>query len=317
MVGSMSMFMDLPSGRILVTGALGQIGTELVEALRQKHGPEAVIATDLRKAEGCQILDVMNTDEIKKVMVEQHITEIYHLAALLSATGEKNPHLCWDINVTGLENMIAAAKEHGARLFSPSSIAVFGPDCPKVAPQITPLNPTTIYGKTKVVGEQLAVSSGIDMRGIRYPGLISYKAPAGGGTTDYAVEIFHNALENGHYDCFVREDTKLPMMYMDDAIRATIELMDIPFERLSDSRGGYNIAGCSFTAGELVRSIQRHLPDFTCTFNPDIRQQYADSWPEEIDDGIAMNEWRWSPRFNLDRIVDEMITNLESRKNRS
>ncbi len=317
MVGSMSMFMDLPSGRILVTGALGQIGTELVEALRQKHGPEAVIATDLRKAEGCRILDVMNTDEIKKVMVEQHITEIYHLAALLSATGEKNPHLCWDINVTGLENMIAAAKEHGARLFSPSSIAVFGPDCPKVAPQITPLNPTTIYGKTKVVGEQLAVSSGIDMRGIRYPGLISYKAPAGGGTTDYAVEIFHNALENGHYDCFVREDTKLPMMYMDDAIRATIELMDIPFERLSDSRGGYNIAGCSFTAGELVRSIQRHLPDFTCTFNPDIRQQYADSWPEEIDDGIAMNEWRWSPRFNLDRIVDEMITNLESRKNRS
>ncbi|MBT60111.1 MAG: NAD-dependent epimerase [Euryarchaeota archaeon] len=311
------MFMDLPSGRILVTGALGQIGTELVEALRQKHGPEAVIATDLRKAEGCRILDVMNTDEIKKVMVEQHITEIYHLAALLSATGEKNPHLCWDINVTGLENMIAAAKEHGARLFSPSSIAVFGPDCPKVAPQITPLNPTTIYGKTKVVGEQLAVSSGIDMRGIRYPGLISYKAPAGGGTTDYAVEIFHNALENGHYDCFVREDTKLPMMYMDDAIRATIELMDIPFERLSDSRGGYNIAGCSFTAGELVRSIQRHLPDFTCTFNPDIRQQYADSWPEEIDDGIAMNEWRWSPRFNLDRIVDEMITNLESRKNRS
>ena len=305
------MAMDLPSGRVLVTGARGQIGTELVEALRKKHGHEAVIATDIRKAEGCQILNVMEIEEIKKLVVEEQITEIYHLAALLSATGEKNPELCWDINVTGLENVIAAAKENNARLFSPSSIAVFGPDCPKIAPQITPLNPTTVYGKTKVVGEKLARTSGIDMRGIRYPGLISYKAPAGGGTTDYAVEIFHNALENGHYECFVREDTKLPMMYMDDAIRATIELMDIPLEELSESRGGYNISGCSFTVGELVRSIQRHLPEFTCTFNPDIRQQYADSWPDEIEDDIAMKEWGWKPKFNLDRIVDEMITNLK------
>ena len=306
------MSMDLPSGRVLVTGALGQIGTELVEALRKKHGHEAVIATDIRQAEGCQILNVMEKEEINRLVVEEQITEIYHLAALLSATGEKNPELCWDINVTGLENVIAAAKENNARLFSPSSIAVFGHDCPKRAPQITPLNPTTVYGKTKVVGEKLARTSGIDMRGIRYPGLISYKAPAGGGTTDYAVEIFHNALENGHYECFVREDTKLPMMYMDDAIRATIELMDIPFEELSESRGGYNISGCSFTVGELVRSIQRHLPDFTCTFNPDIRQQYADSWPDEIEDEVAMKEWGWIPRFNLDRIVDEMITNLKN-----
>ncbi len=312
MVSSTSIAMDLPSGRVLVTGALGQIGTELVEALRKKHGHEAVIATDIRKAEGCQILDVMNKKEINELMINEQITEVYHLAALLSATGEKNPKLCWDINVTGLENVIAAAKKNNARLFSPSSIAVFGPDCPKTAPQITPLNPTTVYGKTKVVGEKLALTSGIDMRGIRYPGLISYKAPAGGGTTDYAVEIFHNALENGHYECFVREDTKLPMMYMDDAIRATIELMNIPLEELSESRGGYNISGCSFTAGELVRSIQRHLPDFTCTFNPDIRQKYADSWPDEIEDEIAMKEWGWIPRFDLDRIVDEMITNLKS-----
>ena len=311
MVSSASIAMDLPSGRVLVTGALGQIGTELVEALRKKHGHEAVIATDIRKAEGCQILDVMNKKEINDLMKKEQITEVYHLAALLSATGEKNPKLCWDINVTGLENVIAAAKENNARLFSPSSIAVFGPDCPKIAPQITPLNPTTVYGKTKVVGEKLALTSEIDMRGIRYPGLISYKAPAGGGTTDYAVEIFHSALENGHYECFVREDTKLPMMYMDDAIRATIELMNIPFEELSESRGGYNISGCSFTAGELVRSIQRHLPDFTCTFNPDIRQKYADSWPDEIEDDIAMKEWGWIPKFNLDRIVDEMITNLK------
>jgi len=303
--------MDLPTGRVLVTGALGQIGTELVEALRQKHGHEAVIATDIREAEGCQILNVMDKKGIKKLMFEEHITEVYHLAALLSATGEKNPKLCWDINVTGLENVIAAAKENNARVFSPSSIAVFGPDCPKNAPQITPLNPTTVYGKTKVVGEELAVTSGIDMRGIRYPGLISYKAPAGGGTTDYAVEIFQSALQDGHYECFVREDTKLPMMYMDDAIRATIELMNIPFEDLSDSRGGYNISGCSFTAGELVRSIQRHLPEFTCTFKPDIRQEYADSWPEEIVDDVAKEEWGWKPRFNLDKIVDEMISNLK------
>ena len=311
MVSSMSVFMDRPTGRVLVTGALGQIGTELVEELRLKHGYEAVIATDIRKAQGCQILDVMDKEAINTLVVEQGITEIYHLAALLSATGERNPELCWNINVVGLENVIAAAKENNARLFSPSSIAVFGPDCPKIAPQKAPLNPTTVYGKTKVVGEQLALTSGIDMRGIRYPGLISYKAPAGGGTTDYAVEIFHNALEKGHYECFVREDTKLPMMYMDDAIRATIELMDIPFEELSESRGGYNISGCSFTVGELVRSIQRHLPEFTCTFNPDIRQQYADSWPDEIEDGVAVKEWGWKPKFNLDRIVDEMITNLK------
>ena len=308
----MSMAMNPATGCVLVTGALGQIGTELVEALRQKHGHEAVIATDIREAEGCQILDVMNKNEIKALMNKEQITEVYHLAALLSATGEKNPKLCWEINVNGLENVIAAVRENNARLFSPSSIAVFGPDCPKIAPQITPLNPTTVYGKTKVVGEQLAVTSDIDMRGIRYPGLISYKAPAGGGTTDYAVEIFHNALEHGHYECFVREDTKLPMMYMDDAIRATIELMNFPLEELSESRGGYNISGCSFTVGELVQSIQRHLPDFTCTFNPDIRQKYADSWPEEIEDDIAASEWGWAPKFNLDRIVDEMITNLKN-----
>ena len=303
--------MDRTSGRVLVTGACGQIGTELVGALQQKHGHDSVIATDIRKAEGCHILDVMDKKGINKLVVEQEIIEIYHLAALLSATGEKNPELCWDINVIGLENVIDAAKKNNARLFSPSSIAVFGPDCPIIAPQITPLNPTTVYGKTKVIGEQLAITSGIDMRGIRYPGLISYKAPAGGGTTDYAVEIFHHALKNGHYECFVREDTKLPMMYMDDAIRATIELMDYPLEQLSEARGGYNISGCSFTVGELVKSIQRHLPNFTCTFNPDVRQTYADSWPNEIEDDIAKKEWGWNPSFDLDRIVDEMIINMK------
>ncbi len=296
---------------ILVTGALGQIGTELVEALQNKYGKESVIPTDVREANGCTQLDVMDAEGIENLVRSKGITDIYHLAALLSATGEKNPDLCWSINVDGLVNVISAAKKYGCRVFSPSSIAVFGPDCPKHAPQVTGLNPTTVYGKTKVVGEHLAMSSGIDMRGLRYPGLISWKAPAGGGTTDYAVEIFHAALSEGHYNCFVREDTRLPMMYMDDAIRATLELMDTPFDSLGTSRGGYNIAGCSFTAGELVNSIQRHIPEFTCSFEPDVRQNYADSWPDSIEDDVARKEWGWKAKFDLDKIVDDMIDNLQ------
>ncbi|MBD18114.1 MAG: NAD-dependent epimerase [Euryarchaeota archaeon] len=303
--------------RILVTGALGQIGTELVEVLRDKYGEKSVIATDIREANGCTQLDVMDAEGIESLVQNEEITDIYHLAALLSATGEKNPDLCWSINVDGLVNVISAAKKYGCRLFSPSSIAVFGPDCPKHAPQVTGLNPSTVYGKTKVVGEHLAMSSEIDMRGLRYPGLISWKAPAGGGTTDYAVEIFHAALYEGHYNCFVREDTRLPMMYMDDAIRATLELMEASLDSLGTSRGGYNIAGCSFTVGELVESIHRHIPEFTCSFIPDIRQNYADSWPDSIEDIVARKEWGWMPEFNLDRIVDEMILNLRNSQSSS
>ena len=298
--------------RILVTGALGQIGTELVGALEEKHGQGSVIATDVRDAPGCRILDVMDADGMLALVSEEKVTEIYHLAALLSATGERNPELCWKINVEGLENVISAARANGCRVFAPSSIAVFGPDCPSIAPQVTPLNPTTVYGKTKVVCEQLAMSSGVDMRGLRYPGLISYKAPAGGGTTDYAVEIFHAALSEGHYTCFVREDTRLPMMYMDDAIRATLELMEISSDTLGGARGGYNIAGCSFTAGELVSSIQRHLPEFTCTYEPDIRQKYADSWPNDIEDDVARTEWGWLPEFDLNGMVDAMFAGLRA-----
>ncbi len=298
--------------RILVTGALGQIGTELVEALGEKHGQGSVIATDVRSAPGCRILDVMDSAGIQSLVKDEGITEIYHLAALLSATGERDPDLCWKINVEGLENIIAAAQANGCKVFAPSSIAVFGPDCPSVAPQVTRLNPATVYGKTKVVCEQLAMTSGIDMRGLRYPGLISYKAPAGGGTTDYAVEIFHAALAEGHYTCFVREDTRLPMMYMDDAIRATLELMEVPSEKLGGARGGYNIAGCSFTAGELVASIQRHLPEFTCSYEPDVRQKYADSWPDDIEDDLARDEWGWTPQFDLDSMVDAMFVGLQA-----
>jgi nucleoside-diphosphate-sugar epimerase len=271
-----------------------------------------VIATDVREGGDCQILDVMDAEGIQSLVSRECITEIYHLAALLSATGEKNPELCWEINVGGLENVIAAAKANGCRVFAPSSIAVFGPDCPPIAPQVTPLNPTTVYGKTKVVSEQLAMTTEVDMRGLRYPGLISYKAPAGGGTTDYAVEIFHAALTDGHYTCFVREDTRLPMMYMDDAIRATLELMEVPSDQLGGARGGYNISGCSFTAGELVASIQRHLPNFTCAYEPDIRQNYADSWPNDIDDEVARSEWGWAPEFDLDGMVDAMFAGLQA-----
>jgi nucleoside-diphosphate-sugar epimerase len=298
--------------RILVTGALGQIGTELVEALRLRHGEDAVIATDLRSSEGITLLDVMNLEEMDRIVSQGGVRVIYHLAALLSATGERKPELCWRINVGGLENVLTVAKEHGCSVFAPSSIAVFGPDCPPIAPQVTPLNPTTVYGRTKVEGEQMAIRSGIDVRGVRYPGLISYLAPAGGGTTDYAVEIFHAAIETGHYECFVSADTHLPMMYMDDAIRATLELMDAPIESLGDARGGYNIAGASFSVAELVASIQRHLPDFTCTYAPDERQAYADSWPDEVEDDIARAEWGWNPAFDLDATVDAMFAGLAS-----
>ena len=298
--------------RILVTGALGQIGTELVAALRSRHGEDAVIATDLRSSEGITLLDVMNLEEMDRIVSQGGVRVIYHLAALLSATGERKPELCWRINVGGLENVLTVAKEHGCSVFAPSSIAVFGPDCPPIAPQVTPLNPTTVYGRTKVEGEQMAIRSGIDVRGVRYPGLISYLAPAGGGTTDYAVEIFHAAIETGHYECFVSADTRLPMMYMDDAIRATLELMDAPAESLGDARGGYNIAGASFSVAELVASIQRHLPDFTCTYAPDERQAYADSWPDEVEDDIARAEWGWNPAFDLDATVDAMFAGLAS-----
>ncbi len=310
------------ASRILVTGALGQIGTELVEALRDKYGTDAVIATDIREIDNhpvvengpyC-ILDVLDAGALDQLILEQDIDTIYHLAALLSATGEKNPELCEKINVGGTKVVFESARKHRLRVFTPSSIAVFGPDCPPTAPQFTPLNPTTVYGRTKVIGEQMAMmywsQYNVDIRGIRYPGLISYKAPAGGGTTDYAVEIFSAALESGSYECFVREDTRLPMMYMEDAIRATLELMDAASDTLGDARASYNIAGCSFTAGDLATSIQRHLPEFSCSFVPDIRQKYADSWPNEIEDDEARREWNWAPRFDLESMVDAMIDGL-------
>ena len=308
--------------KILVTGALGQIGTELVEALRNKHGASSVIASDIRSdvkqdtidQDLYVTLDVLDTDSIIKLCNDEGIGTVYHLAALLSATGEKNPELCRKINVGGTISVFEAAKQCSLRVFSPSSIAVFGPDAPKHAPQITDLNPTTVYGETKVTGEALAKEYGdkygLDVRGIRYPGLISYKAPAGGGTTDYAVEIFNAAINDGHYECFVRPDTRLPMLYMDDAIKATLMLMDAQSETLGSSKAGYNIDCHSFTAKELADEISQEVDGFKCDFIPDIRQKYADSWPDSIDGSVAKQEWNWSPSYGLQEIVKAMLDGL-------
>ena len=314
--------MSGPSGdKILVTGALGQIGTELVEALRKQHGSSSVIASDLRPVEQVNLsqgpyltLDVLDTEAIIDACKKEGVGTVYHLAALLSATGEKNPELCRKVNVGGTISVFEAARVCSLRIFTPSSIAVYGPDAPKHAPQFTPLNPTTVYGETKVEGERLAKAYedkyGLDIRGIRYPGLISYRAPAGGGTTDYAVEIFDAALKQGHYDCFVRADTRLPMLYMDDAIRATLMLMDESSEHLGESKAGYNIDCFSFTAEELALTIANEVDGFTFDFKPDVRQNYADSWPDSIDGSVAKEEWNWSPQFDLDAMVKAMLDGL-------
>ncbi|MED6345501.1 MAG: NAD-dependent epimerase/dehydratase family protein [Candidatus Thermoplasmatota archaeon] len=311
-----------PGDKVLVTGALGQIGTDLVQALRQRHGKDSVIASDIRESAGHSsveggpfvILDVLDTDGISRVCQSEGVGTIYHLAALLSAVGERDPDLCRRINVGGTISVLEAAKECNLRVYSPSSIAVFGPDSPKHASQDSPLNPTTVYGETKVTGEALAREYldrfNVDARGIRYPGLISYKAPAGGGTTDYAVEIFHAALQEGHYQCFVRPETRLPMLYMDDAIDATLSLMDSSEGVLGESRAGYNIPCLSFSAEELVEAISDRVEGFTCDYVPDVRQEYADSWPDSIDGSVAEDEWGWKPKYDLETMVDEMLRGI-------
>ena len=313
----------LGEGRILVTGALGQIGTDLVESLRDIYGSTKVLASDIREISDhpCvssgpfTVLDVLDSDKIFKLVENENITIIYHLAAILSAKGEEKPELCELINVGGTKNILEAARKKKIRVFVPSSIAVFGPDAPKHAPQLTPLNPSTKYGMTKVDCEILGMiywqKYGVDVRGIRYPGLISWKSPVSGGTTDYAVDIFHSALSpKKSYNCFLRADTKLPMMYMEDAIRATITLMNQPIESLSSARCGYNISGLSFTAEELSSEITNHIPGFICNYQPDIRQNYADSWPDSVDDEVAKNDWEWEPEFQLETLVKDMIENL-------
>lgn len=309
--------------KILVIGASGQIGVELTLALRKIYGNNNVVATDLReenellKGTGPYVsLDVMNKEMLHVLVLRQNITQIYLLAAILSATGEKNPNLAWNLNMQGLLNVLDIAREEKLhKIYWPSSIAVFGPTSPKqLCPQQTIIEPTTVYGISKYAGEfwcnYYNHRFGVDVRSIRYPGLISYKSAPGGGTTDYAVEIYHDALAEKHYECFLREDTYLPMMYMPDAIRATIELMEAPAEKIK-IRTSYNVAGMSFSPKEIAASIREEMPDFTIDYKPDYRQAIADSWPQSIDDSVAAADWGWKPEYDLQRMTKDMLANLK------
>ena len=309
--------------KILVIGSNGQIGTELVLSLRERYGNEAVFAADL--SESCPAiiingpyvqLDVLQKEAIREYIISNEIKEVYLLAALLSATAEKNPDFAWKLNMEGLFTILDLAKEkHIDKIFWPSSIAVFGPTTPAdKTPQYTSMEPSTVYGISKLAGERWCEyyhnKHQVDVRSLRYPGLISYKSPPGGGTTDYAIDIFHKATAGVDYDCFLNETSALPMLFMDDAIRATIELMEAPSEQIK-IRSSYNLAGVSFTPKELSEAIKKQLPDFNITYNPDFRQAIADSWPNSIDDAITEQHWGWKPRFDLPKIVDEMIKNIK------
>lgn len=306
--------------KALIIGANGQIGTELAGELVARHGADTVVTSDLApvgRLPGLahEALDVTDAAALLSVVERHQITQIYHLAAALSATGEKHPMWAWDLNMKGLLNVLELARTHKLeRVFWPSSIAAFGPLTPKDAtPQHTVMDPTTVYGVSKLAGERWCAwyhaNHGVDVRSLRYPGLISYKTPPGGGTTDYAVEIFHAALKDGRYTCFLREDQALPMMYMPDALRATIELMEAPAERIGE-RGSYNLAGVSFTPMEIAGAIRRRIPGFTIDCEPDFRQQIAASWPRSIDDRVAQRDWGWRPRYDLQAMVDDMLENL-------
>ena len=303
--------------RILVIGASGQIGVELTLALRKMYGNSNVVASDLReendllKGTGPYVsLDVMNKEMLHVQVIRQGITQIYLLAAILSATGEKNPNLAWSLNMQSLLNVLDIAREENLhKVYWPSSIAVFGPTSPKQnCPQQTVIEPVTVYGISKFAGEfwcnYYNRRYGVDVRSLRYPGLISYKSAPGGGTTDYAIEIFHEALEEKKYECFLREDTYLPMMYMPDAIRATIELMEADASKIS-IRTSYNISGMSFSPKEIAAEIKKHIPDFSISYKPDYRQAIADSWPQSIDDTVARNDWGWREEFALERMVGD------------
>jgi nucleoside-diphosphate-sugar epimerase len=312
--------------KILVTGAVGQIGSELTLALRERYGSQNVIAAGhrkepnpaLRNSGPFEFIDVVNREEIACVVKGYGIDTIYHMAAILSATGEERPQLAWQVNVNGLYNILEIARNHQiAQVFVPSSIAVFGPETPRDnAPQETTLHPTTIYGVSKVTGELLGDyyvhRYNLDVRGLRYPGIISSETPPGGGTTDYAVEIFYAAVKEGSYTCFVREDTILPMMYMPDCIKASIDLMEADFSQLRH-HCDFNLTGMSFSAGELAQEIKKHIPSFTCEYRPDSRQGIASSWPRSIDDRAAREEWGWKPDFDLASMVEDMIERLRVR----
>lgn len=304
---------------ILILGSGGQIGTELVASLRNIYGVDKVIASDIKDASEdsgpYEKVDVLDKERIFEVVKKHGITHVYLLAAMLSATAEKYPEKGWQLNMESLFHVLNLAKEkHISRVYWPSSIAAFGPTTPKQnTPQQTITEPTTIYGISKLAGERWCEwyfnKFGVDVRSIRYPGLISYTAPPGGGTTDYAVDIFHQAIKTGKYECFLSADTRLPMMYMPDAIRATIEIMHAPADKIR-LRSGYNLAAFSFTPSEIAAEIAGHVPGFEITYKPDFRQAIADSWPQSIDDSAAREHWGWKNQFDLKEMVSDMLLNL-------
>ncbi len=309
--------------KILVTGAFGQIGSELVPALQKKYGKDNVIAAGHKNIpeefDGIiESVEITDDEALRELLSKHSIGTVYHLVSLLSAKGEIDPSLTWDINMNGLKSILDYAVEHKLKVFWPSSIAAFGPTTPRVkTPQRTVLEPTTMYGVTKLAGENLChyyfLKYGVDVRSLRYPGLISWKTPPGGGTTDFAVAIFYDGLQKGSYECFVRPDTKLPMMYMDDGIAATIKLMEAGPDALS-IRTSYNLAAISFTAEELAHEINKHMK-VKVTYKPDHRQKIADSWPQSIDDSVARRDWGWKHEYDLSKMTKVMIEGLKGKLN--
>ena len=310
---------------ILITGANGQIGTVLTQALRKVFGNEQVLATDIKKPQNeegpFELLDILDRERMQQLIKKYNITQVYHLAAILSAKGESNPQLTWKINMDGFFNIMESARELNlAKVFFPSSIAVFSEESPRQnTPQYTVLHPSTVYGISKSSSENWCQyyhkRYGVDVRSIRYPGIISYQSDPGGGTTDYAVEIFHEALKKKTYNCFLKENTRLPMIYMPDAIRATLMLMEAPADMIS-VRTSYNLAAMSFTPKEIYQAILQYIPDFKIKYKPDFRQQIAESWNESIDDSFARNDWAWKENFDLHAMTKDMILNLK-KKNQS
>jgi len=312
--------------KILIIGACGQIGTELTHKLRKIYGVENVIASDIRKLNNdvvnsgpFEVVNALDYNQIQHLIEQYDIDEVYLMAALLSATAEKNPAFAWDLNMNSLFHVLNLAKDGKIKkIFWPSSIAVFGPTTPKHnTPQFTIAEPSTVYGISKQSGERWCEYYnrvfGVDVRSIRYPGLISWTTPPGGGTTDYAVDIYHKALEDGKYECFLSENTALPMMYMDDAIRATIEIMQAPADKIK-IRSSYNLSAISFTPKEIASEIKKHIPDFEISYKPDFRQQIADSWPASIDDSSARADWGWKHDFDLAGMTNVMLENLSKEK---
>lgn len=306
--------------KILILGAGGQLGKELATALSKVFGNQNIILSDLKPIESSEFvtetIDVLNADQIIQVIKKHQITQIYHLAALLSAIGEKNPSLAWNINMNGLIHVLDISVDLGIKqVFWPSSIAAFGPNTPRVnTPQYCVMDPNTMYGITKLTGERLCeyyfFKKGLDVRSLRYPGIISYSSPPGGGTTDYAIHIFYEALKYQKYTCFLSENTELPMIYMPDAIRATLELMQAPKDAIK-IRSSYNLAGFSFTPKQIAQEIQKHIPNFQISYAPDFRQAIADSWPQSIDDSAARKDWNWIPHFQLPEMVKDMLDNIQ------